>query len=100
MGLALRGLLEARPGVRSVAKPILMLDLDGRGNSDNTEPDLRQPRRKVHGEEGGIGVNDTDIICNLISVSVTCVWGTGYRCVQIPLISSAKPDPALGSISR
>ena len=25
--------MEARPGVRSVAKPILMLDLDGRGNS-------------------------------------------------------------------
>ena len=25
------GLLEARPGVRSVAKHILMLDLDGRG---------------------------------------------------------------------
>ena len=70
MGLALRGLLEASPGVRSVAKPILMLDLDGRGNSDNnTESDLRQPRRKVHGEEGGIGVNDTNIICNLMSVT-------------------------------
>ena len=27
------GLLEARPGVRSVAKHILMLDLDGRGIS-------------------------------------------------------------------
>ena len=30
---ALLGLLEARPGVRSVAKHILMLDLDGRGIS-------------------------------------------------------------------
>ena len=41
MGLALLGLLEARPGVRSVAKHILMLDLDGRGrdrrSNDNTE---------------------------------------------------------------
>ena len=60
--------MEARPGVRSVAKPILMLDLDGRGTSDN-KSDLRLPRRKVHGEEGGIGVNDTDIICNLMSVT-------------------------------
>ena len=38
---ALLGLLEARPGVRSVAKHILMLDLDGRGisrrSNDNTE---------------------------------------------------------------
>ena len=53
---------------RNVAKPILMLDLDGRGTRDNTESDFR---RKVHGE-GGIGVNDTNIICTLMSVSVTC----------------------------
>ena len=59
---ALLGLLEARPGVRSVAKPILMLDLDGRGTRDNTESDFR---RKVH-REGVIGVNDTNIICTLM----------------------------------
>ena len=56
------GLLEARPGVRSVAKPILMLDLDGRGTRDNTESDLRQPRRKVHGEERVESVSMTQIL--------------------------------------
>ena len=78
MGLALLGLLEARPGVRSVAKHILMLDLDGRGrdrrSNDNTEY-----------TEDQIGVNDTaDIICNDTGqdtgadYSIDIIWRSTY----------------------